>query len=478
MSTLIVPEERCASQTGAHSWILEKRTTLTVRGDPPIIRVSDGFSSVRCARLCPFYVNCGVFLRILPDPLVLCVLFALSLLSVTSCGRGDRPDDSATLTLWEMMDPPERELLATQITTFEAEHPGIAVEVTHFGVEDVRSQFLTAVIGGGGPDIVYGPSDQVGPFSAARSILPMDDLFGEDFLARFAPMALDTLAGHVWDIPDQFGNHLTLVCNTDLVPTPPKNTDELIRMAKQHTTDFDGDGTLDRYGLVFESKEPFWLVPWLAGFGGWVMDDNAHPTLDSPAMADALAFLRDLRHTHQVLPADCDYELADMLFKEGRAAMIINGPWAWSGYRDAGVSIRLALLPRVSETGLLPAPMISHRGYSIARSCPEARRGAALDLIRFLVSDKAQRDRTQRLGILPSLASALQDPTLRDDPILSASLEQALAGRRMPVVPGMRAVWDAMRPGFQNVMNRELEPAEAAQAMQEDALKKIAEMDR
>ena len=51
-------------------------------------------------------------------------------------------------------------------------------------------------------------------------------------------------------------------------------------------------------------------------------------------------------------------------------------------------------------------------------------------------------------------------------------------GRRMPIVPEMRAIWDVMRPALQNVMNGETTPAEAAQAMQEDAIRKIAEMQR
>ena len=45
----------------------------------------------------------------------------------------------------------------------------------------------------------------------------------------------------------------------------------------------------------------------------------------------------------------------------------------------------------------------------------------------------------------------------------------------MPIVPEMRAIWDAMRPFYQSVMNGELEPAEAAAAMQERA-GPIAEM--
>ena len=42
----------------------------------------------------------------------------------------------------------------------------------------------------------------------------------------------------------------------------------------------------------------------------------------------------------------------------------------------------------------------------------------------------------------------------------------------------MRAVWDAMRPAMQLVMNGTLDPRAAAEQMQEGAVKEIAAMQR
>jgi maltose-binding protein MalE len=46
----------------------------------------------------------------------------------------------------------------------------------------------------------------------------------------------------------------------------------------------------------------------------------------------------------------------------------------------------------------------------------------------------------------------------------------------MPSVPEMRAIWDVMRPFYQSVMGGKMDPAEAASGMQEQAVRKIAEM--
>lgn len=390
-------------------------------------------------------------------------------------GGGGKPSGPITVTLWEMMDPPERALLAEHVAAFEGANPGVKVVTTHLGVEDVRNQFLTAALGGGGPDIVYGPSDQIGPLSVAGTLRPAEEVFGADFLQPFHQLTHEELNGHYWAVPEQFGNHLLLVYNKALVQTAPADMDELIRVAKANTVDENGDGTPERYGLAFETKEPFWLVPWLGGFGGWVLDDAAHPTLDSPAMVRALAYVRDLKTVHRILPRDCDYELADTLFREGRVAFLVNGPWSWSAYREAGIDIGLAPLPRIPEANAWPAPMVSFRGYSVSKSCPESRLPAVRALVQHLTSADVQRDLAAKIGALPSLV-ALQGPEMDADPVLGPSMEQVRHGRTMPVVPEMRAVWDAMRPSFQNVMNGETTPEEAAARMQADAVRKIAEM--
>ena len=136
-------------------------------------------------------------------------------------------------------------------------------------------------------------------------------------------------------IGDRFGNHLALVYNRKLVANPPTTTDELVKLAVASTVDTDGDGRTDHYGLVWNYTEPFFAIPFVTGFGGWVFREPEAtppvPDLNTPAMTAALGFIRDLRDVHKVAPANCDYELADSLFKTGRAAMIVNGDWSWSG---------------------------------------------------------------------------------------------------------------------------------------------------
>ncbi|MEK9136349.1 MAG: ABC transporter substrate-binding protein, partial [Bacteroidota bacterium] len=49
-------------------------------------------------------------------------------------------------------------------------------------------------------------------------------------------------------------------------------------------------------------------------------------------------------------------------------------------------------------------------------------------------------------------------------------------GRPMPVVPELRAIWDAMRPSYQAVLGGAKTPVQAAKDMQDLAIRKIKEM--
>ena len=405
----------------------------------------------------------------------LLVILPVAAVLLAACGHVDR---SRSVVVWEQMDPREQELLDAHIVRFRKLHPEYAdfrIERVHYDTENLRTQFQTAALAYGGPNLVYGPSDQVGPFSIMGLVVALDTVLTREELARFDPAGLPVLDGHVYGLPDQVGNHLTLVANAALVDTIPRDSDAWTAQLRRLTVDRDGDGRPEQYGLVFNMAEPFWLVPFLGGFGGWVMDDAARPTLDSEAMVRALQFLVDLKRAG-VVPPECDYPLADTMFKEGRAAYIINGPWSWDGYRQAGLRIRLAPLPRISATGLWPTPMTAAKCYSVNRYLDPRTRDCTLALLRWLTGPEVQADLARELAVLPSDLSVRRRPDLLDDPLLAASREQLDKGRLMPIVPEMRAIWDAMRPAYQSCLNGELAPREAARRMQERAVKMIARM--
>lgn len=396
-----------------------------------------------------------------------CCLFAL-VAAASGCG-GSKPT-AKTIVVWSQMDPQERGRFERNIAIYQAEHPGVTIQNTPYDTENLRQTFQTAASGGKGPTVIFGPSDQVGPLSLTELLLPLDTTMPAGFFDRFVPQALDTLNGHLWAAPDQVGNHLMLVYNKKLVPTPPATSDAFVALARKLTAN-------GNYGFAMETTEPYWLAPFLGGFGGWVMDDKHQPTLDTPAMRQALAYLADLKNAKGIMPRESNYQNAHTLFQEGKAAMIINGPWSWADYRKAGIDIGVEPLWTLPGGGRA-TPMTASKGYSINTNCPKDLLPTVVDFITFCTSARAELLAADTLGILPSNKEAWSDPKIQNDPILVASQRGIQAGRRMPVVPEMRIIWDVMRPGMQAVMNGSTTPDAAAAKMQKDAVQQIAGMKR
>jgi maltose-binding protein MalE len=87
-----------------------------------------------------------------------------------------------------------------------------------------------------------------------------------------------------------------------------------------------------------------------------------------------------------------------------------------------------------------------------------------------------QLETTRELRTMPTRREAVESPFVQGDEILRNSAVQIRQGRPMPVVPELRAIWDAMRPGYQAVLGGAMSPEEAAAGMQALATAKIREM--
>jgi arabinogalactan oligomer/maltooligosaccharide transport system substrate-binding protein len=349
-------------------------------------------------------------------------------------------------------------------------NPDVKIEVVKKkDVEELREDFLTAGLAGSLPDLLWTVNDHVGPFTDADLIMPVDDLFD---MSQFVDAAVNAvkLGGKTWGVPISNGNHLMLLYNKDLVQTPPKDTDELIAAGQLLTKD-------GQYGLVYNQVEPFWLVPWLGGFKGKVFaDDGRTPTLNTPEMAKALQFLHDIKFKTPIVPKESDYEGADTLFKEGKAAMIINGDWSLSGYADAGMKFGVARIPLVKATGEWPHPYTSGVFFMLSKGLEGAKLAAIKDFIKFVTSPNNQALQIAKLKRLPALKAAMDDSLITSNEILKGSADQMVVGTPMPVVPEMRCVWDAMKPEFQAVLADSKTAEDAAKAMQEAAETCIAKL--
>jgi arabinogalactan oligomer / maltooligosaccharide transport system substrate-binding protein len=363
------------------------------------------------------------------------------------------------LTIWTQEGTAENAFQFVQelAKAYSAKNSKVSIEVLNKETEALREDFQTAALAGNAPDLLWTVNDHAGPFAAAEIIQPVDTLVDLKLYADASSVRLD---GKTWGVPISTGNHLMLLYNTDLVKAPPKDTDALIAMA----AGLNAKGIIP---LTFNQTEPFWFVPWLGGYKGSVFAaDGKTPTLDTPAMVKALALLQDLKFKYKVFPAEANYDTADATFKEGKAAMIINGDWSLGDYKKVmGAKLGVARIPMI-KGGTWPAPYTAGKFFMIPSGLDKAKLAAVVDFIKFATSKENQLLMFTRLTRLPALKTAAADKAVTSDPITKASAEQMTVGVGQPSVIEMRAVWDAMKPEFIKVMANAETPANAAKAMQ------------
>jgi arabinogalactan oligomer/maltooligosaccharide transport system substrate-binding protein len=351
------------------------------------------------------------------------------------------PTGDFDLTLWTKEGEADGSLQYVQglADAYTALRPNVKITVVNKDVEALREDFQTASLAGDPPEILWTVADHVGPFTAADLILPLGDMTDP---ASYVPAAADivTVDGTLWGAPVSFGNQLMLYWNKELVgDEAPADTDALIAKAKELT----GDGN---YGLVFNQTESFWMFPWLGGFGGSVFaEDGVTPTLDTEAMTNTFQFMYDLKYTDKIMPAEADYNVADGLFKDGKAAMIINGDWTLSAYSEVfGDKLGVGPIPQI--TGFdYPAPYVAGTFIMVAKAVgdnPDLQTVVA-DFIKFATSEASQVDMVQTLKRLPGNASAIEDTVVIDDPLLGGAALAATKGVPQPTNLEMRCVFDS-----------------------------------
>lgn len=376
------------------------------------------------------------------------------------------------------MRPLASNILRVRLQEFSKRYPGWKFRELFYAPETARANFIISALGGSGPELFWGASDNIGPFVELKVIQPIEPHVTKIFLDSFItePIPANTwFQGHLYQIADRVGNHLCLVYNKKLVPSPPETMAQLREMGKQLTKDLDGDGRIDRYALAWNYTEPFFAVPFIGGYGGWIIDQNNNPTLNTLATIKAAQLIHDLANKDRIIPIECDYEIANALFKDGYAAMIINGPWSWGTYLENNIDIGITRIPKIDETGLWPTPLISPMGYSININLKGDKFKITIELLKYLTSPKVELQFTKSMATVPSRKEALNDSIVIDNELVQSSIYQMEVGRLMPVVTELRWIWDAMRPSYQGIFTGNVTPQQAAEKMQNLAVDLIEE---
>lgn len=386
--------------------------------------------------------------------LVLTLLLAMTFMVG---GRGPvLAQDSGSITLWHGWTGTEADTLNNEILpAWEAANPGIEVEVLAVPFDQLKNKYQTEAATGGGPDLLIGPADWVGELASAELIKPLDGMVGADQLGAYVPASVDALKydGQLYGLPESIET-VALYYNKDLVPTPPTSTAELEQMSADINA-----ANADTYGLALFSNF-YHPAGYLFGWGGQLFDETNHSALDSPETVAFLNWMKDLTSKPGIFQQNDDAGISS-LFKEGKAGMVINGPWALGDYQGAlgADKVGVAELPVISENGDAAAkPFLGVKHIMLNSNDSDEQAALALKFAEFFTGSEVGKILADSAGHLPANTGV----DISDDPVASAFVAQAASATPMPTIPEMGQVWTPAQDMISKVISGEATAEDAA----------------
>jgi arabinogalactan oligomer/maltooligosaccharide transport system substrate-binding protein len=362
---------------------------------------------------------------------------------VPAAGAWTCPEGDHTVSIWHGWTGDYFTNIEAIFTAYQAACPNIKIELLQ--KPDMNNAVVAAVPAGEGPDIIAWVNDQIGRNAETHIIVPLDPFIDTaKFEEEFIPTAVTAMqyGGQTYCYPESM-EAITMIYNKDLVKEEdlPKTTDELLAKAKEFNAANPGS-----YYFVYNAKnDAYFSAPWWQAAGVTIVDEEGTTTFASDAGYAAGEFINSLR---EVMPEEIDYGIADTLFKEGKAAIIVNGPWYIADLDAAGLNYGLAPLPTFGGTP--GTPFVGVKCLMLTTNAEK--RGlseAAVNVMEYYTSKDSQVKLAEANKMVPTNAEAVADPMVTAMGVIKAFGDQAALGNPMPSTPFMGAMWDPMAKGVE-----------------------------
>jgi arabinogalactan oligomer/maltooligosaccharide transport system permease protein len=349
------------------------------------------------------------------------------------------------LKLWHAYRDAEAEALVAIVEDFTA-RTGHRVELLAVAHESFASKLVANVPRGSGPDVFIDSHERLGDYRQRELVGPADAALDDP--AVFSPPALAavTMDGRRWGVPLS-AKSVALYVNTRLLEHVPKTLEELAALRSTLPPDV--------YPLAYEAQSAYGHMPLLHAFGGRMLTDDREFGFVGPAAERSLELAKSLLDSG-VVPGDADGALVQDLFRSGRAATVISGPWLAGDLADADLQYIVVPLPIVAASG---EPMRPPLTVEAAMLSPQgSQRPAALDLARHLGGAEAAALR-QRLASTLSVRTDV--PVPKDNLLLAGFAAQSRAAVPLSADPAMRSTWEPAFRAIRKVLRGQATPAAA-----------------
>ncbi|MDO7908659.1 extracellular solute-binding protein [Paenibacillus sp. JX-17] len=364
------------------------------------------------------------------------VLIIAAVMGLTACSSSAGSDSPVTLKVWTTTVDQATTVLKERIKRFESEHPNIKVQVEELSMGAASSQFKTSMLGSDAPDLFRSDNAWVSELGELGLLHPLDDYITESDRKDFIDSAIQSVEHNhqlmglpiVMEAPALLYNKKML--QSAGLNSPPATMNELLEDAKKLTDE-------NHYG-IYLSNDSYIAQSYLWAFGGGTVTNDKEIRITSPESKAAIEFMLTLKK-EQVIQPYSDYQdgYEKMMndFKEGRAAMTINGPWAVNdilsgqAFKDPA-NLGITAVPKGPGGQGSPAG-----GHSWVMGKYSQHPEEAYELAHFLTDTSTQLELTKQLKTLPTRKSTYENAELQSDLVVQGFKTQLEAAKSRPLFP-------------------------------------------
>lgn len=365
--------------------------------------------------------------------------------------QGEAKKD-VTITIWHQYLPEVQKNLETAFEGFTAE---TGIKVKFEKQEDIDNKIDIASRSGKMPDMIVRSHDMVGKLAIMGAIQPIDELVSKDELSGMIDTTVKafTYQDKLYGIPAHLETW-SLYYNKDLIQETPKTMDELLQKTKELTKD-------GNYGFVIPPSDTYFNAFFLKGNKNKFVTEDGKAALDTPENLESFKFMQQMSAYY---PKGLDHQMVSKLFTEGKAAMMVSGPWDIGNVKKVNMNYGVALLPSQND-GTPSAPFVGVQGPMLTTGCKD--KEAAAKVLKYFLTENASMAYVKSGGYLPALSKMYEKDELKNNADFNAFKAQAEVGVPTPNIPE-----------FSAANNPATDALQAAIVIKEDAKKTLEQFQK
>jgi len=377
---------------------------------------------------------------------IVCTAVALALMAPTCMfaarnTRSKKSSGKVTLKVWES-DDSARKYVEWAAKEFMKSHKNIKIEYEHVESTDARAKIELDGPAGVGADVFVAPHDHIGALVNGGHV---SENTNSNYISQFvnAAQVASKYNGKTYGYPIGIETY-ALFYNKDLIKNPPKTWDEIIAFSKTFNNEAER-----KYALVWPVADGYFDYMFMSSYGAQLFGPNGNDrkqhNINSAEAIKGLQYFQSLRKQLLNVPsADMTGDFCDSSFTQGKAAMLITGPWKIEQLTRLNMNFGIAPLPAFPG---MSQPATSFSGVRLAFvSSYSEHQAEAAEFADFL---------TQKANLEKRFELTKQIPPRKDittnDPLSNGILEQTKYAIPMPTIPQMNTYWSAMGAAYAGI---------------------------